>query len=130
MNETKNFVKREKCVCVRFALTSKGGTLLALTSLIKQEISIIEFVLCFCLHDVLCVSFFCHFCLYIEYVCFLPIQSLKTVFFSVFSSFCVSNAIVILHENLSIENVCIRFVLCRFFSVLQSFLLLSLHSGF
>lgn len=31
------------CVC-----SGKGGRLLALTSLIKQEISIIEFVLCFC----------------------------------------------------------------------------------
>lgn len=97
MNETKTLLNvKSVCVCMRCA--GKGGTLLALTSLIKQEISIIEFVLCFCLHDVLYVRLFVFFprCFSIL-VCiesmsaFLPIQSLK-LFCSVFSSFRVPSS--------------------------------------
>lgn len=126
-----------KCVCV---CSGKGGRLLALTSLIKQEISIIEFVLCFCFCMttfpvyLCCSSFFSRWTLlcastaHIECVCFLPIQSLNFFSVSVFSSFTcctiiinIMMIIVILPKNVwHQECVCIRSLFFWFFPQLRS----------
>lgn len=134
MNVKSKTLKNVKLCAMPRMSAGKGGTLLlALTSLIKQEISIIEFVLCFCFcmttFSVLSLCFFFYGVrlldfslawLHIECVCFFANSIIKLFFYLVFSSFVCYTIIMNMNINIIVilpkivwHRVCLHTFLFR-----------------